>query len=101
MINTRLSAEEINNQLNDVDVDTIFSTIHSGVLDEVEAKVFDYNALLNLKEVEYETFDANDEDILSIMFTSGTTGRTKNVTKYYIKHYVSHLNVNICFKYNR
>lgn len=100
MINTRLSAEEINNQLNDVDVDTIFSTIHSGVLDEVEAKVFDYNALLNLKEIEYEIFDANDEDILSIMFTSGTTGRPKAVTQTYLNHYASHLNAKKGLKYD-
>ena len=100
MINTRLSAEEINNQLSDVNVDTIFSTIHSGVLDDVEAKVFDYNDLLNLKEVEYEKLDANDDDILSIMFTSGTTGRPKAVTQTYLNHYASHINAKNGLKYD-
>src|SRR5699024_12472882 len=40
MINTRLSAEKINNNLYDIDIDTIFYIITEGVVCEVHASVF-------------------------------------------------------------
>lgn len=92
MVNTRLSSEEINNQLMDVNVDTIFSTIDSYVLNKVNLKVIYYREIIQHDKASYEEVEANDDDILSIMFTSGTTGRPKAVTQTYLNHYASHIN---------
>ena len=89
MLNTRLTVHELKLQLEEVSVSTVLSTIH---LDIPEFKVLSFEEIYELPA---ETFMLNDpaaNDILSIMFTSGTTGRAKAVGQTYGNHYASHIN---------
>lgn len=85
-INTRLTQREISEQLNDVGVTTIIAT-KPLKMDGFE--VIDFNGLYELEPVELEERKINGNDILSVMFTSGTTGRAKAVKQTYSNHYAS------------
>ncbi|WP_031544306.1 o-succinylbenzoate--CoA ligase [Salinicoccus luteus] len=86
MINTRLTGREISVQLDDIDVDTIVTTEPF----ELEGyRVYGWTDLRNRASEAGESRRASGSDILSIMFTSGTTGRAKAVTQTYDNHYAS------------
>ena len=86
MINTRLTGREISVQLDDIDVDTIVTTEPF----ELEGyRVYGWTGLRNRASEAGESRRASGSDILSIMFTSGTTGRAKAVTQTYDNHYAS------------
>ena len=85
-INTRLTHHEITAQLHDVGVTTIIAT---KPLDIRGFKVIDFGDLNELEPVELEGRPVHGDDVLSIMFTSGTTGRAKAVKQTYLNHYAS------------
>lgn len=84
-INTRLTNREITVQLEDVNVSTIIATKPF----EIDGfKVIGLEVLDQLEPVDFEA-GFSEEDTLSIMFTSGTTGRAKAVKQTYLNHYAS------------
>lgn len=97
MLNTRLTPGELKNQLEDVSVTTVIATLPAEI---PGVEVIQYDDLFQL---ETQTFIVNDPqpgDILSIMFTSGTTGRAKAVPQTYKNHEASHLNCRQHFNYD-
>lgn len=97
MLNTRLTQAELSTQLKDVSVTTVIAT---SPVDIPGVEVIDYDDLF---ELETQTFIVNQpepDDILSIMFTSGTTGRAKAVPQTYKNHAASHRNCQQHFDYN-
>lgn len=85
-INTRLTDREIAEQLKDVEVSTIIATKQFDI-DGFE--VIGFDDLHQLQMVDLEPEALNGDSILSIMFTSGTTGRAKAVKQTYLNHYAS------------
>lgn len=86
MINTRLSIQEIKNQMSSVNIEYIITTIPLEIetfttysLDEIKSKFTQGNVI--------ENFNLNH--IASIMFTSGTTGPQKAVPQTFSNHLAS------------
>ncbi len=97
MLNTRLTSAELSTQLKDVSVTTVITTLP---VDISGVEVIQYDDLF---ELETQTFIVNKpepDDILSIMFTSGTTGRAKAVPQTYKNHAASHSNCQQHFDYD-
>lgn len=97
MLNTRLTPVELSTQLKDVSVTTVIATLPVDI-PGVEVMLYD-----DLFELETQTFIVNKpepDDILSIMFTSGTTGRAKAVPQTYKNHAASHNNCQQHFEYD-
>ncbi|CEA00972.1 2-succinylbenzoate--CoA ligase [Jeotgalicoccus saudimassiliensis] len=97
MLNTRLTPAELESQLDDVSVSTVIATR------PVEIPGVDVIQYDDLFELETQTFIVNQpqpDDILSIMFTSGTTGRAKAVPQTYKNHFASHHNCQKHFEYD-
>lgn len=97
MLNTRLTPAELSAQLKDVSVTTVIAT---SPVDIPGVEVIQYDDLF---ELETQTFIVNKpepDDILSIMFTSGTTGRAKAVPQTYKNHAASHNNCQQHFDYD-
>lgn len=86
MINSRLTHEEIIKQLADVDVDVVIAT---QPLSSETLTVYTFESLMAMDGVSFEVESYDDDDILSIMFTSGTTGRAKAVKQTYGNHFAS------------
>lgn len=89
MLNTRLTGHELKEQLDDVVVDTVISTIHCDIPD---TNVITFEALYELPSATAMVNQPEKNDILSIMFTSGTTGRSKAVPQTYGNHQASNDN---------
>src|SRR5690625_1332539 len=85
-INTRLTPHEIRQQLDDVGVTTIIATkpIEMG-----HFNIIKFSDLYDLETAGVEDREISGGDVLSIMFTSGTTGRAKAVKQTYANHYAS------------
>ncbi|WP_020007438.1 o-succinylbenzoate--CoA ligase [Salinicoccus albus] len=96
MINLRLTGDEIDRQLNDVGVDTVLTTADF-ISDKYRVYTFEDMEQLESWEIINDTIG---EDTLSIMFTSGTTGRAKAVRQSYNNHYESALGCEKRFSYN-
>ena len=97
MLNTRLTPGELKNQLEDVSVSTVIATLPADI---PGVEVIQYDDLF---ELETQTFIVNQpepDDISSIMFTSGTTGRAKAVPQTYKNHFASHNNCQENFGYD-
>ena len=97
MLNTRLTPGELKSQLEDVSVSTVIATLPADI---PGVEVIQYDDLF---ELETQTFIVNQpkpDDILSIMFTSGTTGRAKAVPQTYKNHFASHNNCQQHFEYD-
>lgn len=86
MINTKLTAKEIENQLNCIDVHTVLSYQDL----KINQKVININDIEGRNEV-YEIKPFNINKIATIMFTSGTTGPAKAVPQTFNNHYYSAL----------
>jgi len=86
MINTKLTAKEIENQLNCIDVHTVLSYQDL----KINQKVININDIEGRNEV-YEIEPFNINKIATIMFTSGTTGPAKAVPQTFNNHYYSAL----------
>ena len=88
MLNTRLTKEEIQNQLHSIETDTVITTTNLTLQDIV---IIDFDVLK--REVSNNTYEAifNMDQIASIMFTSGTTGPQKAVPQTFGNHYASAL----------
>ncbi|MGX0909542.1 o-succinylbenzoate--CoA ligase [Staphylococcus caprae] len=86
MINTRLTEQEIINQMHSVNVDTILHTIP---LELENFNLYDIDAINKLKAQNIESSQFNMNDIASIMFTSGTTGPQKAVPQTFHNHFAS------------
>jgi O-succinylbenzoic acid--CoA ligase len=86
LINTRLTPHEITVQLHDVGVTMVIAT---KPLEMDGFEVVQFESLHELEPVELEERPINGDDMLSIMFTSGTTGRAKAVKQTYLNHYAS------------
>ena len=86
MINTRLTEQEIINQMHSVNVDTILHTIP---LELDNFNLYDIDAINKLKAQNIESSQFNMNDIASIMFTSGTTGPQKAVPQTFHNHFAS------------
>ena len=71
MLNTRLTEQEMRNQMKSVRVDTI---LHTMPLTMEDFKLYNIEGLRNLTPQQLQSKQFNLEDIASIMFTSGTTG---------------------------
>ena len=84
MINTRLTEQEIINQMHSVNVDTILHTIP---LELDNFNLYDIDAINKLKAQNIESSQFNMNDIASIMFTSGTTGPQKAVPQTFHNHF--------------
>lgn len=115
MINTRLTPNEMTNQMRSINVQLIFCTLPLELrgfqivsLDDIEFPGTDItmNGLLdNTMDIQYDTSNEtvvrkespsnklntsfNLDDIASIMFTSGTTGPQKAVPQTFRNHYAS------------
>ncbi|CAD2074923.1 o-succinylbenzoate--CoA ligase [Phocicoccus pinnipedialis] len=85
VLNTRLTKCELVKQLVTVQVDTVISTVELE-LDNMSVLFFKD---MNSEEVEINTA-IDEHSILTIMFTSGTTGNSKAVTQSYKNHFASH-----------
>lgn len=86
MLNNRLTSNEIKVQLEDVDVDTVIATKSL----EVEGiNVISYSELEHITPVSFQINRFSMDEPLSIMFTSGTTGRAKAVIQTYGNHFAS------------
>ncbi|MCG7333437.1 o-succinylbenzoate--CoA ligase [Salinicoccus roseus] len=96
MINTRLTGREIAAQLDDIDVDTVVAT-EPVVLEGY--RVYTWKDIRNMAPVSGRGGSSSGSGILSIMFTSGTTGRAKAVTQSYDNHYASALGCEDRFGY--
>lgn len=96
MINRRLTAVEIDRQLQDVDVDTIVTTASFSMEDYT---VVHYDELSTLDSTGNLIGIKSGDDTLSIMFTSGTTGRAKAVKQSCDNHYESALGCESRFNY--
>lgn len=85
MINTRLTQQEMINQMNSVNISTIITTTH---FDLPSFNVIQSSDLHTYKkQPNNEVFDI--DNIASIMFTSGTTGPQKAVPQTFRNHYAS------------
>lgn len=86
MLNTRLTKEEMQNQLYSIETDTVITT-NNLMLQDIA--IIDFNEFK--KEVSDNTYEAifNMDRIASIMFTSGTTGPQKAVPQTFSNHYAS------------
>lgn len=126
MINTRLTPNEMVNQMRSIDVQLIFCTLPLELrgfqivsLDDNEFEGTDItmNGLLgNTMDVQYDTSNEtvvpkdsppnilntsfNLDDISSIMFTSGTTGPQKAVPQTFRNHYASAIGCKDSLGYN-
>ncbi|WP_411842086.1 o-succinylbenzoate--CoA ligase [Salinicoccus sp. HZC-1] len=96
MINLRLTAVEIDKQLIDVNVDTIVTTKPFSMENYT---VVNFYGLLDVNSTPLENRTKSGDDTLSIMFTSGTTGRAKAVKQSYNNHYESALGCENRFNY--
>lgn len=96
MINLRLTSIEIDRQLQDAGVDTIITTKS---LSMKNYKVISYEALSEMAGKRSVNINKSGEEALSIMFTSGTTGRAKAVKQSYNNHYESALGCENRFNY--
>src|SRR5699024_5488581 len=76
LLNTRLTPGELKNQLEDVSVTTVIATLPAEISG---VEVIQYDDLFQLETQTFIVNDPQPDDILSIMFTSGTTGRAKAV----------------------
>src|SRR5690625_140173 len=85
-INTRLTDHEISEQLADVGVSTVIAT-KPFEIDDFEVIAFE--DLYQMESVDFDAGQIDEDDTLSIMFTSGTTGRAKAVKQTYLNHYAS------------
>ncbi|CAD2074207.1 2-succinylbenzoate--CoA ligase [Jeotgalicoccus aerolatus] len=97
MLNTRLTALEMKSQLDDVSVDTVIATRS---LEIPNINVIPFNEIYALPSETFMVNQPNPDDVLSIMFTSGTTGRAKAVPQTYRNHEASHLNCQKHFMYD-
>ena len=83
MLNTRLTEQEMRNQMKSVRVDTI---LHTMPLTMEDFKLYNIEGLRNLTPQQLQSKQFNLEDIASIMFTSGTTGPQKAVPQTFHNH---------------
>src|SRR5699024_8266058 len=86
----------INRRLTVVEVDTIVATKKSSM---DGYRVFIYADLDGLQDVHDNEKAVSGKDALSIMFTSGTTGRAKAVRQSYENHYESAIGCEQRFRY--
>ena len=86
MLNTRLTEQEMRNQMKSVRVDTI---LHTMPLTMEDFKLYNIEGLRNLAPQQLQSKQFNLEDIASIMFTSGTTGPQKAVPQTFHNHLAS------------
>lgn len=86
MINTRLTHQEMINQLNSINIKTIIHTL------PIALEGFELHSLQSLKQLipqDISTMHFKLENIASIMFTSGTTGPQKAVPQTFSNHLAS------------
>lgn len=86
MINKHLTAAEVMRQMTSVKVDALFTTKEMNI-DAINTHAFVNDTLRT--HTSYTPVQNNKDDILSIMFTSGTTGVQKAVPQTYGNHEAS------------
>ncbi|MCG1009410.1 o-succinylbenzoate--CoA ligase [Salinicoccus sp. ID82-1] len=97
LINTRLTEHEIARQLDDIGVDTVVAT---EPLELEGYAVYGVEALWDRDPVPCQPAVVSGDSILSIMFTSGTTGRAKAVPQTFGNHHASALGCEDRFGYS-
>lgn len=97
LINNRLQASEIEWQLNDIGVDVVITTRSLSLGD---IRVIEYERLEDMDSSSFvgDTFEPTDT--LSVMFTSGTTGRAKAVIQTYANHMASEVQCRTALLYD-
>ncbi len=86
LINNRLTAYEIDQQMNAIGIDLIIST--QNILFTTKTKVI-YSSTLFSEEAPHIHHSVSENQIASIMFTSGTTGPQKAVPQTFANHQFS------------
>lgn len=86
MINTRLTPKEITAQMQSIDVQYIITTASLALKD---FNIIPFQSLIDKRNKGLISKSFNQQDIASIMFTSGTTGPQKAVPQTFNNHYAS------------
>ncbi|UQS83123.1 o-succinylbenzoate--CoA ligase [Bombilactobacillus thymidiniphilus] len=101
LLNTRLAANELQDQLADAQVKYCFcdqNQVPENLRAVTNTKILTPKMLQNLANISYQAAELQDSDIASIMYTSGTTGKPKGVIQTYGNHWASAMNTLLNFQ---
>ncbi|MBO0462186.1 o-succinylbenzoate--CoA ligase [Enterococcus sp. DIV1298c] len=89
-VNTRLTANEINEQLADAETSILISAKKIMINEQVTIHPFpDSSELRELLSEEWFDNGYQEQEVASIMYTSGTTGKPKGVPQTFANHFAS------------